>query len=91
MGASPTRPRRRSTFTPHGEDLDLAIYALETRFGAGRVLAGARLLAGRSGVPDEDLTLVDRSDQPTHTDPMGIQTAENPVVATLAPFLERIG
>ena len=55
------------------------------------MLAGARLLAEQSGISDEDLTLVDRSDRLTHTDPMGIQTAENPVVATLAPFLERIG
>lgn len=75
----------------HGEDLDLPIYALETRFGAGRVLTGARRLAEQSGIAAQDLTLVDRSDQLTHTDPMGIQTAENPVVATLAPFLERIG
>jgi pimeloyl-ACP methyl ester carboxylesterase len=75
----------------HGRDLDLPIYALETRFGAGRVLAGAQLLAEQSGIPDEELTLVDRSDSITHTDPMGIHTAENPLVATLVPFLEGIG
>ena len=54
-------------------------------------MTAAPIVAEQSGIAAQDLTLADRSDQLTHTDPMGIQTAENPVVATLAPFLERIG
>jgi pimeloyl-ACP methyl ester carboxylesterase len=75
----------------HGTELDLPIYALETSFGAGRVLTGARLLAEQSGIPDEDLTLVDESDRLSHTDPMGVETSQNPLVETLVPFLEGIG
>ena len=44
----------------HGRDLDLPIYAIETSLGSGRVLAGARALARRSGVPRRRLVLVDR-------------------------------
>lgn len=74
----------------HGTELDLPIYALETSFGAGRVLNGARLLADQSGIPDSDLTLVDESDRLTHTDPMGVETAQNPLAETLVPFLQDI-
>jgi pimeloyl-ACP methyl ester carboxylesterase len=75
----------------HGTELDLPIYALETTFGADRVLNGARLLADQSGIPESELTLVDESDRLTHTDPMGIETAQNPLVETLVPFLGDIG
>jgi pimeloyl-ACP methyl ester carboxylesterase len=75
----------------HGTELDLPIYALETTFGAGRVLNGARLLAEQSGIPESELTLVDESDRLTHTDPMGVETSQNPLVETLVPFLRDIG
>jgi pimeloyl-ACP methyl ester carboxylesterase len=75
----------------HGTELRLPIYALETTFGAGRVLNGARLLAQQSGIPDSELTLVDESDRLTHTDPMGVETSQNPLVETLVPFLQNIG
>lgn len=75
----------------HGTELDLPIYALETTFGADRVLNGARLLADQSGIPESELTLVDESDRLTHTDPMGIETSQNPLVETLVPFLGEIG
>jgi pimeloyl-ACP methyl ester carboxylesterase len=75
----------------HGSELDLPIYALETTFGAGRVLNGARLLAEQSGIPESELTLVDESDRLTHTDPMGVETSQNPLVETLVPFLRDIG
>jgi pimeloyl-ACP methyl ester carboxylesterase len=74
----------------HGTELHLPIYALETSFGAGRVLNGARLLAQQSGIPDRELTLVDESDRLTHTDPMGVETSQNPLVETLVPFLQNI-
>jgi hypothetical protein len=75
----------------HGTDLDLPIYALETTFGAGRVLNGARLLADQAGIPDSELTLVDESGRLTHTDPMGVETSQNPLAETLVPFLQDIG
>lgn len=75
----------------HGTELDLPIYALETTFGADRVLNGARLLADQSDIPDSELTLVDESDRLTHTDPMGVETSQNPLVETLVPFLGDIG
>lgn len=75
----------------HGTELDLPIYALETTFGAGRVLNGARLLAEQSGIPERELTLVDESDRLTHTDPMGVETERNPLVETLVSFLRAIG
>lgn len=75
----------------HGTELDLRIYALETSFGAGRVLEGARSLAEQSGIPESDLTLVDESDRLTHTDPMGVETSRNPLVETLVPFLGDLG
>jgi hypothetical protein len=55
------------------------------------VLNGARLLAEQSGIPESELTLVDESDRLTHTDPMGVETSQNPLVETLVPFLSEIG
>jgi pimeloyl-ACP methyl ester carboxylesterase len=75
----------------HGTELDLPIYALETTFGAGRVLNGARLLAQQSGIPESELTLVDERDRLTHTDPMSVETSQNPLVETLVPFLRDVG
>lgn len=72
----------------HGPDLSLPIYAFETGFGEGRVLAGARLLAEQAGIPEDDLTLVERHEV-THTDPMAIEP-DNPLVETLVPFLESV-
>jgi pimeloyl-ACP methyl ester carboxylesterase len=74
----------------HGRDLDLPLYALETSFGAGRVLNGARALAQQSGIPEDQLTLVDESDRLAHTDPMATATEQNPLVETLVPFLDAL-
>jgi hypothetical protein len=67
------------------EDLELPIFALETGFGAGRVIPGAELLAERAGIGDDRLTLVEAHDI-THTDPMAIEP-DNPLVGALVPFL----
>jgi pimeloyl-ACP methyl ester carboxylesterase len=67
------------------EDLELPIFALETGFGAGRVIPGAELLAERAGIGDDRLTLVEAHDI-THTDPMAIEP-DNPLVDALVPFL----
>lgn len=72
----------------HGPELALPIYAFETGFGKGRVLAGARLLAEQAGVAEDQLTLVERHDV-THTDPMAIDP-DNPLVQTLVPYLESV-
>ncbi len=72
----------------HAADLDLAIFALETGFGAGRVIPGAELLAQTAGIPDDQLTLVEAHDL-THTDPMAIEV-DNPLVESLVPYLAAI-
>lgn len=72
----------------HGPDLPLPIYAFETGFGQGRVLAGAQLLAEQAGIDESELVLVERHDV-THTDPMAIEP-DNPLVETFVPFLEQV-
>ncbi len=72
----------------HGPELSMPIYAFETGFGKGRVLAGARLLAEQAGIAEDDRTFVEGHDV-THTDPMGMEP-ENPLVETLVPFLESV-
>lgn len=71
--------------TTRAEDLDLPIYALETGFGAGRVIVGAELLAESAGIAPDRLTLVEAHDL-THTDPMAVEP-DNELVDTLVPFL----
>ena len=73
----------------HGRDLDLPIYAIETSLGAGRVLAGARALARRSGIPRRRLVLVDRHETYDHVDPLSAVPPRNAFVRTVVPFLRR--
>jgi hypothetical protein len=72
----------------HAADLDLPIFALETSFGAGRVIPGAELLAQRAGISADRVTTVEAHDL-THTDPMAIES-NNPLVEHLVPFLRKI-
>lgn len=74
----------------HGRELRIPIYALETGFGQGRVLNGARALAEQSGLDDDQLTLVEEHSL-THTDPIAIERTRNPLVETLVPFLRDLG
>jgi hypothetical protein len=76
--------------TIHGDQLDFPIFALETSFGAGRVLNVARGLAARSGIDDDELTLVEAHEL-THTDPMGAEPAQNPLLEALVPYLGGLG
>jgi hypothetical protein len=69
----------------HGSELDLPVFAFETGFGEGRILAGARLLAEHAGISEDSLTLVERHDI-THTDPVAIDP-DNPLLEALVPFL----
>jgi hypothetical protein len=88
------RPRNRAqrllgVRATHGRDLDLAIYAIETSLGAGRVLAGARALVRLSGIPRRRLVLVDRHDTYDHVDLLPAVPPRNAFVRTLVPFLRR--
>jgi hypothetical protein len=71
--------------------LAFPIFALETTFGAGRVLNVARSLATQSGLAEDQLTLVDESTTLTHTDPMGVEPSQNPLLEAIVPYLDAIG
>ena len=76
--------------TTRGRDVHVPIYAFETSLGKGRVLRGARMLAERGGVPERDVTLVDRSATYAHVDPLTASPGKNDFVRTVVPFLKRI-
>ena len=63
----------------------LPIYAFETSLGKGRVLTAARALARRGDV--RRVTLVDRSAQDAHCDPIFDDPDRNAFVRTVVPFL----
>jgi hypothetical protein len=73
-----------------GRDARLPIYAFETSLGKGRVLAAARALAERAGVPARKLRLVDRSATNAHCDPIFDDPRTNAFVKTVVPFLKRL-
>jgi pimeloyl-ACP methyl ester carboxylesterase len=76
----------------HGDDLrkHTPIYAFGAALGGQDVLESARSLARRSGIPDRELTLVNREATYTHNDPSSA-SPENEFVDNLIPFLSRIG
>ena len=53
------------------------------------MLDAARILAGQSGIPRRNLTLVDRHETFSHNDPNSA-SPRNDFVARLVPFLGRI-
>ena len=55
------------------------------------MLSAARSLARRAHVPSRDVTLVDGSPKDAHADPLFDEPAGNDFLATVVPFLERIG
>ena len=73
-----------------GRAVDVPIYAFETSLGKGRVLAAARALARRAGVPDRKVTLVDRSATDAHCDPLFDAPRTNAFLRTVVPFLQRL-
>jgi hypothetical protein len=73
-----------------GRSARLPIYAFETSLGKGRVLAAARALAKRAGVPARKLTLVDRSTTNAHCDPIFDDAKSNAFLHTVARFLKRV-
>jgi pimeloyl-ACP methyl ester carboxylesterase len=76
----------------HGHDLPrrLKIYAFGAALGGQRVLDAATILAEQSGIPPENLTLVDRHETYSHNDPNSAYP-NNEFIDGLAPFLEEIG
>ena len=77
----------------HGDDLPkrLRIYAFGAALGGQRVLVAAKALAGQSGIPKRNLTLVDRHATYAHNDPNSAAPKRNAFLKALIPFLRRIG
>jgi pimeloyl-ACP methyl ester carboxylesterase len=75
----------------HGHDLDkdLLIYAFGAALGGQRVLDTTRALAHQSGIPDRDLTLVNRQSTYSHNDPSAA-SPENDFLDNLVPFLATV-
>ncbi len=83
----------------HGHELptDLKILAISTeldRAFGGSVLTEAEILASQSGIPAENLTLIDEEEQYAHNDPAaadpGGNIEGNEFYAKLVPYLEGI-
>jgi hypothetical protein len=73
-----------------GRDARVPIYAFETSLGKGRVLAAARALAKRAGVPAFKRTLVDASATNAHCDPVFDDAPTNGFIRTVVPFLKKL-
>jgi pimeloyl-ACP methyl ester carboxylesterase len=79
----------------HGHELpqSLKILAIDTELdkalGHGNALQAAEALAEQSGIPREDLTLIDRESSYSHNDPNSA-FPENEFFAKLVPFLEGV-
>ena len=68
---------------------DLLIYAFGASLGGERVTTSARALAGQSGIPEENLTLITSGDTYAHNDPAGA-APDNEFLDALLPFLEQV-
>jgi hypothetical protein len=75
----------------HGNDLKkhTKIYAFGAALGGEGVLNAARLLAAQSGIPERNLTLVNRSDTYAHNDPSSA-SPHNEFLDHLIPFLSQV-
>ncbi len=75
----------------HGADLpkDLPIYAFGAALGGQNVLDAASVLAQQSGIPDDELTLVNRATTYAHNDPSAA-SPQNDFLDGLVPFLQEI-
>jgi pimeloyl-ACP methyl ester carboxylesterase len=65
------------------------IYAFGAALGGQRVLDGATVLADQSGIPRDQLTLVNGEASYAHNDPAGASPA-NEFLDNLTPFLRRV-
>ena len=75
----------------HGRDLPkrLRIYAFGAALGGQRVLDGATVLAEQSGIPGDQLTLVNGEAEYSHNDPAGA-SPRNEFLDNVTPFLKQI-
>ena len=73
----------------HALPKNLLIYAFGARLGGAGVLASATLLASQSGIPQGNLTLVNRQSTYSHNDPAGAYP-NNVFFAHLVPFLAKV-
>jgi pimeloyl-ACP methyl ester carboxylesterase len=75
----------------HGHDLPkrLHIYAFGAALGGQRVLDAATILAAQSGIPKQQLLLIDRHTTYSHNDPNSA-SPKNAFVKNLIPFLRNI-
>jgi pimeloyl-ACP methyl ester carboxylesterase len=75
----------------HGADIpkDTPIYAFGAALGGQNVLDAAHILAQQSGIPDEELTLVNRATTYAHNDPSAA-SPQNDFLDNLIPFLQEI-
>jgi len=75
----------------HGHDLPrrLKIYAFGAALGGQRVLDAATNLASQSGIPTENVTLIDRHETYAHNDPNSA-FPQNDFIDGLVPFLAEI-
>jgi pimeloyl-ACP methyl ester carboxylesterase len=76
----------------HGRDLPkkLRIYAFGAALGGQRVLDGATILADQSGIPHDQLVLVNGEADYSHNDPNSASPT-NEFLDNLTPFLNKIG
>jgi pimeloyl-ACP methyl ester carboxylesterase len=76
----------------HGRDLPkrLRMYAFGAALGGQRVLDGATILADQSGIPHDQLVLVNGEADYAHNDPAGA-SPKNEFLRNLTPFLSTIG
>jgi len=80
----------------HGHELpaSLKIFAIGTELGKGNVLKSAEILAEQSGIPSENLTLINKETEYAHNDPAAAEPGGdiegNAFYAGLVPYLEGI-
>ncbi len=74
----------------HGHDLDprTLVYAFGAALGGQGVLDAAQTLATQSGIPSQNLTLVNRASTYAHNDPSAA-SPHNDFLDGLVPFLAR--
>jgi pimeloyl-ACP methyl ester carboxylesterase len=75
----------------HGHELPrgIRIYAFGAALGGQRVLDAARILASQSGIPERNLTLIDRQETYSHNDPNSA-SPKNEFVDGLVKFLGKV-
>jgi hypothetical protein len=76
----------------HGRDLPkrLRMYAFGAALGGQRILDAATILADQSGIPHDQLVLVNGETDYAHNDPAGARP-NNEFLRNLTPFLNKIG